>query len=236
MQLTVSTPRMLKPFEGLNRGKPYAEQIKSFNFMLHVPLNGLSSDGTICLVAPYEPDPSRWYGLDWVDYRAGDMYRLAPPDSDDPKYLAVGSHGPRYVFPKAHEDVFHKYVTHPETKFLGADGKPCTALTRGLLQRSVVRALGGPIHVGKESSALKESEILARDVAEVRSDYGQGERDVWTTMILPALREIPRSVVARKLGVDESTVRRWRTRRARPNAQLRKRVPLTLQSMLKGSW
>jgi hypothetical protein len=43
------------------------------------------------------------------------------------------------------------YLSHPESKSLGPDGRICDCKTRGLLQRAHIIANWPPIYIGKES-------------------------------------------------------------------------------------
>lgn len=77
MRHTVSSPVHLRAFECLNRGKPYAEQVKPFNFMLAVPVeaqgrpDGLPADAPLTRVAPYKANPRRWALRNWYDVYTG---------------------------------------------------------------------------------------------------------------------------------------------------------------------
>ncbi len=75
-RLTVSGPELLKPFEHLNRIKPYADQVKPFNFLLaaHVRPFGHPEGvdpARFQLVAPFEKDPGKWAGLPWTNRATG---------------------------------------------------------------------------------------------------------------------------------------------------------------------
>jgi len=67
--VTIGKPRTLEPFEALNADKPYAERIKPFNFLLtaHLPQFVAPPEGEdpqrFQLVAPWEPDASKWLEL-----------------------------------------------------------------------------------------------------------------------------------------------------------------------------
>jgi hypothetical protein len=70
-ETSITTPAMLEPFTVLNRGKPYAHQIKPFNFNLiaHidplVPLPEGTDRSRFALVAPYSADPATYLDLPW---------------------------------------------------------------------------------------------------------------------------------------------------------------------------
>lgn len=69
----------------------------------------------------------------------------------------------------------------------------------------------GAIHyIGKEGNeldAVEESRV--HDLGEVMTDYGT-EDDPRVTEVLPWLRDQPTTAIARVLGVDRSTVKRWK--------------------------
>ncbi len=54
------------------------------------------------------------------------------------------------VIPQTYGYVLGLYTRHPESKSLAPDGSPCTADTRGLLQRASI-IVGGLQYVGKET-------------------------------------------------------------------------------------
>jgi hypothetical protein len=103
---------------------------------------------------------------------------------------------------------------HPESKSQGPDGRVCGRQTRGLLSRRTVE-LGRAVHVGKESTQLLR-EGLEGAWANMRV-LAEPEPDEWTTELLPRLREASTADVARTLGVNASTVKRWKTGTMRPH-------------------
>ena len=71
----------MKSLEALNAGKPYAQQIKPFNFLLtaHVLPFG-HPDGVdpekFHLITPYDSDPSKWLQKEWVDPHSKKRFRI----------------------------------------------------------------------------------------------------------------------------------------------------------------
>jgi hypothetical protein len=64
-RLTITSPGILKPLEGLNSGKKYNDQIKPFNFLLTCHVNPLGHPfGTnpekFHLIAPFELNSKKW--------------------------------------------------------------------------------------------------------------------------------------------------------------------------------
>ena len=80
-RITVSSPDVLKPLGALNAGKPYAKQIKPFNFILSCHVRKLghpigADPERFHLIAPYETDPRQWETLQWIDQYSGKRYRI----------------------------------------------------------------------------------------------------------------------------------------------------------------
>src|SRR5207302_2743841 len=78
---TVSSPYLMKSFETLNAGKPYAEQIKPFNFLLtaHViPFGhpeGVDSE-KFHLITPYDSDARKLLEKEWIDQHSNKRMRI----------------------------------------------------------------------------------------------------------------------------------------------------------------
>ena len=126
---TVSSPEVMKPLKALNAGKPYAQQIKPFNFILscHVlPLGhpvGVNPE-RFHLIAPYETDPRKWERLPWIDQYStkGARYRISTTVPSPTRQIArVKSYG----------DVLEEYEFHEEAKCADASGAPCGKQTVG---------------------------------------------------------------------------------------------------------
>src|SRR2546426_3540224 len=93
----------------------------------------------------------------------------------------------------------HARLRHPEAKSLGPDGKPCTADTRGLLQRAHITA-GSPRYVGKETSSMWEQGddlSMMTDVEDVGHKVPEYRRK---KVVLPdSLKDEMRKIGLRKL-------------------------------------
>lgn len=94
--------------------------------------------------------------------------------------------------------------------------------TRGLLQRRVVRAVGKPLLVGKESNKLEEMDAgLVHDWDEVRNIYGDPEKDIWETEVLPKLKQIPAKELAEAAGTSVRAVKAIRNGHEGPRPETR---------------
>ncbi|MGC2651323.1 MAG: hypothetical protein WA304_11025, partial [Candidatus Cybelea sp.] len=184
---TVSSPEVMKPLKALNAGKPYAQQIKPFNFILscHVlPLGhpvGVNPE-RFHLIAPYETDPRKWERLPWIDQYStkGARYRISTTLPSPTRQIArVKSYG----------DVLEEYEFHEEAKCADARGAPCGKQSVGLLFRRRV-AIGSPRFIGKESNKLEEiEEHRLPDAADAYTEYPDPRRDEWVNIVVPELRE-----------------------------------------------
>jgi hypothetical protein len=187
-QITVSSPEVLRPFTKINARKPYAQQIKPFNFILscHIAAYGhpVGADPEhFHLIAPYETDPRKWLALPWIDQYTGKQYRISTT-------LATGTRQIARV--KSYGHVLEEYEYHEEAKCADASGAPCDKQTVGLLQRRHVTIEWPPRFIGKESNKLEEVEEQGvSDAADVYTEYPDPRRDEWECKWLPMLRSTP---------------------------------------------
>jgi hypothetical protein len=218
---TVSTPRLLRRFDGLNRGKPYPDRVKPFNFALaaHVAPFGHPpgvDPARFQLVAEYTLDPEQWVALPWIDLYSGKSYTLRTADDPDAFVPSPGT-----IRAQTYRDVLARYPYHPEPKSLGPDGRPCEARTEGLLARRPVCGLS-VTHIGKEANRLDDQEAgLVHDLDEVQAEYHLAAGTAGGETFLPLMRQIPATRLAALSGVSLRTIRRARTGRATPRRATR---------------
>jgi hypothetical protein len=184
-QLPVSSPGVLEPFRALNDGRPYAQQIKPFGFLLlgHVdPLAALPAGlerGDVVPVAPFTNRPEELLGQPWHNRRDGRPIAVTTRPGGERGKVRLTTY----------RDVVAAYRRHPETK----SGDPARGLGHGasvgLLPRLLVRATGLPLHIGKESNRLDEVEdgVIA-DPDDVYVEY-RDERREWE-IVVPMLRRL----------------------------------------------
>jgi hypothetical protein len=200
-RITASSPEMLRPFTAYNRGKPYAQQVKPYNFLLTAFVRRFGHpDGVdpahFHLVAPFESDPRKWTKLSWMNlYDDKDIrYRITAERSD---YIVSD-----LAQVKTYRDVLDEYRGHPEGKSLAPDGALCRGSTVGLLRRRPVTARI-LTHVGKESNRLESVEAgLVHDPEEVYSEYEGPAHSPWHLFVVPILKQMKRSVLAEKTGLS----------------------------------
>lgn len=115
-----------------------------------------------------------------------------------------------------------EYIRHPEAKSLGPDGGPCTADTRGVLQRTHITA-GMIRYIDKETSSMwaqgdEISVVTDNDETGFRMiEYGKSRK-----IVLPASlkREIEETKLQRELrrrGIGQHTIERAMHGRVRAN-------------------
>ncbi len=203
-RLAISSPMMLRPFEGLNKGKDYREQIKPYNFMLaaHVAPFGHPpgvDPARFRLVAPFEPLALKWASLPWRNLydRTEQTYSITTTSS-----LAERGE-PDEVGVQTLRDVLREYRNHPEAKSLGPDGKVCGRPTRGLLARRPVEV--SLVHyIGKEANRLEDVEAgLVGDLDEVLTEYIDPAQDMIRTLVLPVLEGLSSREVGRRIDEED---------------------------------
>jgi hypothetical protein len=193
---------LFKPFADFNAGKAWSDQVKPFNFLLvgHVRPFGSpagADPSRFQLVAPYERDATNWLRLPWIDRYTGNRIAISTVDE---------MHEPHRARLQTYRDVVQTFRVHPEAKSADAEGRPCGRQTVGLLRRRSVQETY-MVHVGKEANKLEEVEAgLEQDAEVIYTEYGHPDRDEWTTVILPTLREENLAAFARACNVSERSL------------------------------
>jgi hypothetical protein len=143
IRMTVTTFNVLKRLHEW-------EGFRSYNFFLLPVLADGGFPANIDpehfrLVAPFESDQTKWKHLKCInigDPKDRQSYGLTTS-------FTSSEFGKRAVV-ETFENLFYRYMRHPEAKSLGPDGKPCKDDTRGLLGRAHIIA-GKHRRIGKES-------------------------------------------------------------------------------------
>ncbi|HVR87941.1 MAG TPA: hypothetical protein VHG53_00155 [Candidatus Limnocylindria bacterium] len=207
----VSSPTMRRPFAELNRGRTYDETVKPFNFVLAAHVGPFGHPTGVeperfQLVAPFEKDPAKWLGLEWIDRYSGRQYQVTTSGP-------VGAIGVARV--KSYGDVVTEYRAHKEDKGLGPNGSPCGPEARGLLLRRSV-GVRDVKYIGKEANELDERDAgVHHRLDEILSTYDDPKSDHWQELV----RSIPTATLTRASGRDRSTIKRWKAGQTRPHAR-----------------
>jgi hypothetical protein len=190
---TVSSPFLMKSLESLNAGKPYAEQIKPFNFLLtsHVRAFGHPfgvDEEKFHLISPYDSDSRKWLEKEWIDQHSGKRYGITTKVDYGTRYAARV---------KTYGDVVTEYESHPEAKCADSQGNPCDRQTVGLLQRRHIK-VDQIRSIGKESNSLESvEEGTAHSEVNVYTEYVDPKRTEWIAKIQPVLKKPPLHVLVK---------------------------------------
>jgi len=210
---TITSPRLLAPFQAWNAGRPYHEQIKPNSFMLVAHVATLGEPPGVDpqhfrLVAPYTADRSECASLQWRNLYDpnGPDYRITTTRWDNVQ-------GPRPADLSevtTYRLLLRRYQAHPEAKYMSGDGRGGRGI--GWLQRRHVRP-GHITTIGKETNRLEEVQAgLHASAGELATQYRR--RDVELEEALAALSHLSGRRVQRVTGVDRRTVDRVRERGA----------------------
>lgn len=224
-RLAISTPWMMEWFDRFNaRGthgarKTYSRSVKPFNFFEHPTLHAKLGppaeevgDKPICLVAVFpvkDPHATLWVN---IHDPAGPCFRVV---------TSLGETiGPRTCVGMTYRDLIGLHTRHPEVKFLGPDGEPCTSMTRGLLSRRQIHVTE-VVYIGKEANDLELVKAgMIEDEEAVLTTY-EAQGDLWET-IQPILAEVPAARVQEETGYSRREVyylregKKWPSKRRLP--------------------
>ena len=129
-KLAVSTSRILDRFKKLNKGKPWKEQIKPFNFFL-VGFQTIKENGkAIKPLAPFTKDYQSIVNKPFTDYQTAET-----------------KEGVQYFKPLS--ETILQYIEHMEYKFEG---------DIGVLERKHIQA-DGLIYIGKEANNIQDQPL-----------------------------------------------------------------------------
>jgi hypothetical protein len=198
MRFSVSTWNVLKMLGMWDDVRPH-------NFMFMVMTSPTLSfdhdfenrpDNKPMVIVPFSSNQDDWNKLEGTDIhnknRQGKYrhYRL-----NDPAF-----------HPFTYGHMIEDYIRHPETKSLGPEGKPCSADTRGLLQRAHIAA-GKIRYIDKETSSMWAqnddlSVITDNDEIGFRViEYGRRRKVVVPDRVKDAMRKMGlRELRRRKIG------------------------------------
>jgi hypothetical protein len=226
-RVTISSPAVMRPFENLNKGKRYADQIKPFNFLLTCHVSQLGHPpGTDAehfhLIAPYESNPKRWLGMPWTEQYSVGSFGIT----------TEGNHGNRHTARvKTYGEVLREYEFHAESKCADADGNPSGKQTIGLLQRRHVR-IDEIKYIGKESNSLEEVESgMVHSADNVYTEYPDRRRDEWETKVRPAMTKVSISILERETGLSRRMLIDARTGQRRPHLSNQKLILVGLRRL-----
>jgi hypothetical protein len=194
MRMTVTTINVLK---SLHEWKGF----RAYNFFLlpvladgGYPMN--VNPKSFRLVAPFESEQTKWKHLKCINIGdPKDRHRYGLTTS-----FTSSEFGNRAVV-ETFENLFYRYMQHPEAKSLGPDGKPCKGDTRGLLGRAHIIA-GKHRQIGKESDRRWEEGDDLESLIYVPVEYkkpGQESEDESLARASERLIRVIKEIGIRKL-------------------------------------
>ncbi len=226
MRASVSTPLLLDRFRRINRGKPYAEQVKPFNFLLSVTVSSIEwppeafQSGAFHLIAPYSSNPAEWSQLSWTDLHSGREYRIKTEGNSNRAAIHVQTFG----------DILDRFRVHPESKSSDAEGRPADSRTIGLLGRLHVSPLS-VCYIGKETNLIEDQEkrVVPTDPQAIYPTGREWER------IRPHLARVPLAELSARSGVSERMLRALRRGARESSRGSRREIEVAIGRMLDDS-
>jgi len=193
MRIVLSTPFVLAR---LNRStRPY-------NFLLCPLIDSVAGypanvdPDRFTLITEFTSERRQWLRSKCINVHDGKVYRLALEQS--PKLDRV--------IPQTFDYVLRRYASHLESKSLAPDGGPCTATTRGLLQRASIVA-GRLRYVGKEADRRWEQGEDLSLLSFAPLEYSpQGTMDIADAELREAITRRGMRELMRKTGLSQHTI------------------------------
>jgi hypothetical protein len=202
MRFSVSTWNVLKMLGMWDEVRPH-------NFMFMVMTSPMFSfdvdfenkpDNKPMVIVPFSSRQNQWSKLEGIDIHNKDRrgryrrYRLDDPD----------------FHPLTYGHMIEEYVRHAEAKSLGPDGTPCTAETRGLLQRAHI-TVGRIRYIDKETSSMwtqGDDLSVVTDIDETGFrviEYGRKRKVVLPDSVKDEMREMGLRELRRR-GIGQHTI------------------------------
>jgi len=158
-------------------------------------------DNKPMVIVPFSSVQQEWKNLEGVDIRNRNR-------RGNPRRYKLNDPG---FHPFTYAHVIKEYATHPEAKSLGPEGMPCTAETRGLLQRAHITA-GQLRYVDKETSSMWSqgddlSVLSDEEVGFSVVEYGKNRKVVLPKSVKAQIRNIGQRELRRR-GIGQHTIER----------------------------
>jgi Helix-turn-helix len=210
-QLTISRPELLRPFDRYNVAHPDSP-VRPFNFISVAYPRPFARAERLRLVAPY-CKPTEAPEAEWYELQTGERIEITTEDLE-------GQVAPGRIQVKSYADVAREHVARPELKFGAPDGGPCLRTTTGTLRRRRLVALLRE-RLGKEGNLL-DRRVEGQGVGEEAQDVYEDPNAFLTA--LPMLRGMPRTEVAKAVGISQRALRRIMSGESIPRRRIRERL------------
>jgi hypothetical protein len=153
---------------------------------------------------PFSTRREWWASTKATDTRTAKQYRIHPGVDRD------GRRKPGEIWVKTYGNILGEYREHPEAKFLGPDGVPCTSTTRDLL-RPCHSIAGQHRYIGKETSRHWEQGDDMSLVDFRCMEYRNGKVTA-NAETIRRMEEFSERQIERATGLDRQTIRLIRRR------------------------
>ena len=256
-KVPVNTPHVASLLQNINAGLPYSQQIKPYGFVLMTRIasldGGMHDERTF--IGPYCESPGEWERQEWIGLASGSRYELVIEDhtvsdvdtgcdcfagescSACSDADTTGSVNGICRGAISYASVLNDWMTNPEHKFIDGSGKPCTRKTRGFLYRQHVKISRAVTdYVGRGTLRSDSGQVL--DLEEdlnpaVVTEYRADEDAFWREYIVPAIRIIGTTEIARRLKVNRQNMHKWLSGKTRPRKATRDKLLKLLYTMLR---
>lgn len=199
----ITTPQLAKGFRRYNRGKPYRQQVRPFNFMLTF-LPDRCSEPPIEIRATTRPGMLRARKIKL------EQARVLAPYHEDPSAAIANAFDRDSGKPvpasrlKTNRRVLGSYHLHPEAKFAKGDWNDFGPTKRRVIQ------ITGIHHIGKEAHRWEEEFFLGHAPG-TRIEFGTAPSDQRRARaeVSQVAQEFGRSTVARVAGISRQHLTAW---------------------------
>ena len=203
----VTTPHVWEAFNAYNEGKPYAQTIKPFSFMMSPNIGRGRLAVPARFVALYDRNPENWDRYDYIDIHASDA---AP--------------GRLLVQWARLDTLLLRWHSNPETVATGPDGRHCERTTVGLLsRRTIISAEPLVTLIGKEAGAVETEDHRAEDHASTHLTTYPRALNEWRSTAT-AVRRLGIAEIARRAGLSQRGLRKSLAAGASPHQRTRRAV------------
>lgn len=146
------------------------------------------------LVAPVA-SPEHWTSVQWTDPAQAETYKVTTAELD------LGSDVVRV---ESFGTVLHRFAGHADGKMLDADRRPTSRRTRGLLSHRPLCLVTTRL-VGSEGRLIDREAIDQAD-SHLGILVAEYDHDQWQQLVLPTLRQLGPSEVARRSGMGRKAI------------------------------
>ena len=141
----------------------------------------------VSLVSPLD-DPTDGACAPWIEVPGGFAVRVVSDEElSERREAGVDVFGSHEVTLSTFGEILSNWLTHPESKMLGPDGRPCRYRTRGLLTPRSVH-VGQVSYVGRESNLIDER--AAGEMLKPGDVVSTFATDEWCGLIAPVLHSM----------------------------------------------